>query len=319
MIIHDIQLPPEYTFPIDDWKLIHARFEPHLLAQTETIFALGNGYLGMRGTFEEGTPVFQKGTFVNAFYESWPIVYGEEAYGFAKTGQTIVNVTDSQVIKLYVDDEPFYLPTASLLQYERRLDMQAGTLDREVLWETPSGKHVSIHSRRLVSFPERHLAAISYEVTVLKWSRYLQQLEAWFGQQMGSDWTTDVAAMQALLQRGDDIYQMMQVTGEEGISLDDYITWQKATLLDMVYLQQDGFDDVDASVPLERQQESFGFLKSLLNRDYTFRNNDEARDFFTRLTSLYKNFNYSPAASPAYQQYQHEIEELAAQYAGFRS
>ncbi len=167
MIIHDIQLPPEYTFPIDDWKLIHARFEPHLLAQTETIFALGNGYLGMRGTFEEGTPVFQKGTFVNAFYESWPIVYGEEAYGFAKTGQTIVNVTDSQVIKLYVDDEPFYLPTASLLQYERRLDMQAGTLDREVLWETPSGKHVSIHSRRLVSFPERHLAAISYEVTVL--------------------------------------------------------------------------------------------------------------------------------------------------------
>ena len=111
--------------------------------------------------------MFQKGTFVNAFYESWPIVYGEEAYGFAKTGQTIVNVTDSQVIKLYVDDEPFYLPTASLLQYERRLDMQAGTLDREVLWETPSGKHVSIHSRRLVSFPERHLAAISYEVTVL--------------------------------------------------------------------------------------------------------------------------------------------------------
>ncbi len=154
---------------------------------------------------------------------------------------------------------------------------------------------------------------------LLSWSRYLQQLEAWFGQQMGSDWTTDVAAMQALLQRGDDIYQMMQVTGEEGISLDDYITWQKATLLDMVYLQQDGFDDVDASVSLERQQESFGFLKSLLNRDYTFRNNDEARDFFTRLTSLYKNFNYSPAASPAYQQYQHEIEELAAQYAGFRS
>ncbi|MEE8302821.1 MAG: V-type ATP synthase subunit A, partial [Candidatus Tectomicrobia bacterium] len=154
---------------------------------------------------------------------------------------------------------------------------------------------------------------------LLSWSRYLQQLEAWFGQQMGSDWTTDVKAMQALLQRGDDIYQMMQVTGEEGISLDDYITWQKATLLDMVYLQQDGFDDVDASVSLERQQESFGFLKSLLNRDYTFRNNDEARDFFTRLTSLYKNFNYSPAASPAYQQYQHEIEELAAQYAGFRS
>lgn len=167
MIKHDVQLPPEYAYPIDDWKMIHRRFEPHFLAQNETIFAIGNGYLGIRGTFEEGTPVYQSGTFVNGFYESWPIVYGEEAYGFAKTGQTMVNVTDSTIIKLYVDDEPFYLPTAALLHYERVLDMQAGTLDREVLWETPSGKQVSIRSRRLVSFQDRHLATISYQVTVL--------------------------------------------------------------------------------------------------------------------------------------------------------
>ncbi len=76
------------------------------MEMTETIFAIGNGYLGMRGCVEEGAPVMQNGTFVNGFYESWPIVYGEEAYGFAKTGQTIVNVTDSKKIKLYVDDEP---------------------------------------------------------------------------------------------------------------------------------------------------------------------------------------------------------------------
>jgi V/A-type H+/Na+-transporting ATPase subunit A len=153
---------------------------------------------------------------------------------------------------------------------------------------------------------------------LLSWSRYLQQLEAWFGQRMGMDWTTDVKAMQALLQRGDDIYQMMQVTGEEGISLDDYITWQKATLLDMVYLQQDGFDDVDASVSLERQQESFRFLKSLLHRDYTFRNNDEVREFFIRLTSLYKNWNYSAPDAPDYQRYRQEMEQLAGEHAGIR-
>jgi alpha,alpha-trehalose phosphorylase len=167
MIHHERLDPPEYVYPVDPWKMIEKRFYPSVLAQAETLFSTGNGYLGMRGTFEEGSPVFQSGTFVNGFHETWPIVYGEEAYGFARTGQTMVNVTDSTIIKLYVDDEPFFLPTANLLRFERVLDMQAGTLDRDVLWETPAGKQVLITSRRLVSFQHRHLAATSYRVTVL--------------------------------------------------------------------------------------------------------------------------------------------------------
>ena len=167
MIRREIRLAPEYVYPANDWKIIERRFYPRLLAQTETLFSLSNGYLGMRGTSEEGKPAFQRGTFVNGFHETWPIIYGEEAYGFAKMGQTIVNVTDSTIIRLYVDDEPFYLPTANLVRFERVLDMKAGTLDREVLWETPSAKRVSIKSRRFVLFQHRHLAAISYEMTVL--------------------------------------------------------------------------------------------------------------------------------------------------------
>jgi alpha,alpha-trehalose phosphorylase len=167
MIRGEVQRPPEYVYPVEEWRLVEKRFHPEYLGQTETFFATTNGYLGMRGTFEEGAPVHTNGTFVNGFYESWPIPYGEEAFGFAKIGQTMVGVTDSKIIKLYVDDEPFYLPTAELLDFERALDMKWGTLDRRVLWETPSGKQVSISSRRLVSFQHRHLAAIFYEVTVL--------------------------------------------------------------------------------------------------------------------------------------------------------
>jgi alpha,alpha-trehalose phosphorylase len=159
--------PPPYVYPPDPWRLLEKRFFPRFLAQTETIFSTGNGYLGMRGTFEEGTPVSQSGTFINGFHETWPIVYGEEAYGFARTGQTIVNVPDTKIIKLYIDDEPFYLPRAHLFSFERALNMKEGTLDREIVWETPAGKKVSIKSRRLVSFQHRHLAAISYQVTVL--------------------------------------------------------------------------------------------------------------------------------------------------------
>jgi alpha,alpha-trehalose phosphorylase len=159
--------PPEYVYPPDEWKLIETRFYPKFLPPMETLFSLANGYLGLRGNFEEGAPAHQNGTFINGFYDTWPIVYGEEAFGFAKMGQTIVNVTDAKIIKLYVDDEPFYLPAANLANFERVLDFQAGTLSREVLWETPSGKLVSIKSKRLVSLEYRHLAAISYEVTIL--------------------------------------------------------------------------------------------------------------------------------------------------------
>jgi len=158
---------PEYIYPAEEWRLVQKRFYPRLLAQNETFFATSNGYLGLRGSFEEGRPVYDPATLINGFYESWPIVYGEEAFGFARTGQTIVNVTDAKTIRLYVDDEPFYLPTAELLEFERALDMRNGTLDREVVWRTPAGKRVSIKSRRIVSFRHRHLAAISYEVTLL--------------------------------------------------------------------------------------------------------------------------------------------------------
>ena len=149
---------------------------------------------------------------------------------------------------------------------------------------------------------------------LISWSRYLDQLEAWFSENMGPEWTREVKAMQDLLHRGDSIYQMMQVTGEEGITMEDYILWQKATLLDMVFLQQDAFDEVDASMSLERQQESFQILKGLIQRDYRFSDRDEAREFFTRLTGLYKNFNYAGPETPDYKKYEQEIEDLAAKH-----
>jgi alpha,alpha-trehalose phosphorylase len=166
MIYEERISQPEYIYPKDEWRLVETRFAPSFLEAAETLFSTANGYFGIRGSFEEGAPAYVNGTYVNAFYESWPIVYPEKAYGFAKTGQSIVNVPDAKMIRLYVDDEPFYLPTANLLGFERSLDMRQGTLDRKVKWEMPSGKQISVESRRLVSFRHRHLAAISYEVTV---------------------------------------------------------------------------------------------------------------------------------------------------------
>ena len=156
-----------HIYSPDPWRISENQFYPELIGLTETIFCTSNGYIGMRGAFEEGKPSYQNFTIVNGFYETWPIIYGEEAFGFTKMGQTIVNVPDSRIIKLYVDDEPFYLPTATLVHFERFLDMKNGVVGRNLVWEMFSGKQISIRSKRLVSLEHRHLAAISYEVTVL--------------------------------------------------------------------------------------------------------------------------------------------------------
>src|SRR5215510_6058032 len=145
---------------------------------------------------------------------------------------------------------------------------------------------------------------------LISWSRYLDQLRPYFEQYLQPGWTDAVRTLAHLLSQGDSIYQMMQVTGEEGITLEDYVTYQKALLLDMAYLQQDAYDPVDVSVPLERQKEMFTLVRGLIQRDYPFKGKDEARSFFTQLTGLLKNLNYAPRDAPYYTAYQAQIEEL---------
>jgi alpha,alpha-trehalose phosphorylase len=167
MLKRKIELPPEHLYPADEWRIVEARYSDEFVGLTETVFSLGNGFVGVRGSFEEGRPALVPGTFVNGFHETWPITHAEGAHALARTGQTIVNVPDTTILKLYVDDEPFFLPTARLRDYGRILDMRAGTLTRELVWATGAGKHVRVRSRRIVSLEHRHLVAMTYEVTML--------------------------------------------------------------------------------------------------------------------------------------------------------
>ncbi|MGV8846170.1 glycoside hydrolase family 65 protein [Tessaracoccus sp.] len=156
-------------YPLEDWRFVEA--EPPMmddLGTTETLFSVGNGYLGMRGNPEEGRKSFAHGTFINGFHETWRIRHAEEAFGFADTGQTIINAPDTKTMKLYVDDEPLMLSQSDLEGYERALDFRAGTLTRTLVWRTPSGKRVQVNSSRMVSFTDRHLALYELEITMLE-------------------------------------------------------------------------------------------------------------------------------------------------------
>ena len=158
---------PHRDFGTDPWRLTVHGIDPALAGQDETIFAVANGYLGMRGNHEEGRPLGNHGTFVNGLHETWAIRHAEYAYGFAEHGQTIVNAPDAKTIRIYVDDERLNLSSADILEVSRTLDLRAGTLARELLWLTPTGKRVRVETRRMVSFASRHMATIEMRVTVL--------------------------------------------------------------------------------------------------------------------------------------------------------
>ncbi|GAX89506.1 beta-phosphoglucomutase [Effusibacillus lacus] len=158
-------------YPYDEWKIVEESFDVETNLRDETIFAVGNGYIGMRGNFEEGyngpDNSSVNGTYLNGFYESKPIVYGEEAYGYAEKSQTMLNVTDSKIIQLYVDGEPLDLFSGKLISYRRTLDMKEGVLTRDMTWESGTGKQVRIRIQRFACLARKHLAVISYEVTAL--------------------------------------------------------------------------------------------------------------------------------------------------------
>jgi alpha,alpha-trehalose phosphorylase len=149
---------------IEPWAVTERALRLDLLPQTETIFALSNGHLGLRGNLDEGEPHAVPGTYLNGCLESLPLPYAEAGYGYPEEGQSLINVTDGKLMRLLVDDEPFDVRYGTLTSHERVLDLRAGVLRRSVEWVSPAGQAVRVRSTRLVSFVQRAIAAIRYEV-----------------------------------------------------------------------------------------------------------------------------------------------------------
>ncbi len=157
---------PHHIYPIDRWSIVETGYTPALTALLETVFALGNGWLGVRGTLHQGRPAHQPGALINGFYESWPIIYPEAGYGFATAGQTIVYVPDPTEIRLLVDGEAVDFDTSDLRNWHRRLDFRTGTLSHRYRWVTRSGITVNVNSVRFVSVASPELVVSHLEVGV---------------------------------------------------------------------------------------------------------------------------------------------------------
>jgi alpha,alpha-trehalose phosphorylase len=152
------------NFVIEDWRARETALDLSVLANTESIFALSNGHIGLRANLDEGEPHGMPGTYLNSFYEVKDLPYPEGGYGYPEAGQSLINVTNGKIIRLLVDDEPFDVRYGQLRRHERVLDLRDGVLQREVEWVSPAGQALRLHTTRLVSFVHRSVAAILYEV-----------------------------------------------------------------------------------------------------------------------------------------------------------
>lgn len=152
------------AYSVEPWCVRESSLHLDLLAQSESVFALSNGHIGLRGNLDEGEPHGLPGTYLNSFYEQRPLPHAEAGYGYPESGQTVINVTNGKLIRLLVEDEPFDVRYGTLNSHERVLDLRAGTLTRQVDWTSPAGSRVRVSSVRLVSLTQRALAAISYTV-----------------------------------------------------------------------------------------------------------------------------------------------------------
>jgi alpha,alpha-trehalose phosphorylase len=151
----------------DTWCVREAGLDLDALAQSESIFTLANGHLGLRGNLDEGEPYGIPGTYLNGFHELRPLPYAEGGYGYPESGQSMINVTNGKLLRLLVDDEPFDVRYGQLVSHERVLDLRAGTLTRDVHWVSPAGQAARIRSVRMVSFTQRAVAAVTYEVEAI--------------------------------------------------------------------------------------------------------------------------------------------------------
>lgn len=182
-------------YTLDEWKVSECKTDAYTNYVDETIFSIGNGYVGIRGNFEEGysgpSDSTMEGTYINGFFEMDEIQYGELAYGYAKNNQTMLNVTNGKVIELYIEDEKFSMSSGEIKGYKRTMDMKSGLMNRWIIWKSPNGKEVEINITRVASFEDKHLISIHYEVTPINFDGKITVISALDGEIKNKQATND--------------------------------------------------------------------------------------------------------------------------------
>ncbi len=143
----------------------------------ETLFHNANGYIGVRGSLEEGVPEkfhTMRGMYINGFYDVIPMKQAENLCNFVDEKDTMLNVCDTMSIELCFAGEQFDLSEGTIISYTRELDMEKGITSRHVVWKSPLGKTVGIDITRMTSFEKLSLFLMEVKVTAIDFAGEVQ-------------------------------------------------------------------------------------------------------------------------------------------------
>lgn len=160
--------------PLCETALVEKDFDKKEIKHFESLFALGNGYLGMRGTYDEPTAGEVCGMYINGVFATEHYRHLVSFKGYATQNEFTVNLPDWRIFTVTVDGETASLSENNISEHERRLEFDTGRLTRSFIFTTNSGKQVKIESIRLLNRREVHGAEISYMVSPLNFSGEVQ-------------------------------------------------------------------------------------------------------------------------------------------------
>lgn len=160
--------------PLCETALVERDFDEKEINHLESLFALGNGYLGMRGTYDEPTAGEVCGMYINGVFATKQYNHLVKFKGYATKNEFTVNLPDWRIFTVTVDGETAAFSDNNISEHERRLEFDTGRLTRNFVFSTTSGKQVKIESIRLLNHKEVHGAEISYTVTPLNFSGEVQ-------------------------------------------------------------------------------------------------------------------------------------------------
>ena len=152
-------------FKKDEWLIIEEGFDPELNREAESVFALGNGYMGQRANFEENySGDSLQGSYVAGVYYPDKTRVGWWKNGYPEYFAKVLNSPNWIGIGLSIDDIQIDLAKVQVKNFRRILNMKEGYLERDFIVVPSRGKHVRITSGRFLSMAEPDLGLIRYSV-----------------------------------------------------------------------------------------------------------------------------------------------------------
>ncbi len=144
------------------------------------------------------------------------------------------------------------------------------------------------------------------------YSKYLEYPEfaEYVEKRISEKWIDHINKTKTILLRGKEVYEQINILGDDGVPIDYHTTYWKSEILDFVILQQDAFDEIDQSTPIERQQYMLESVLNICDSEFNFESFTEIGMYFKRIINQYKQMNYSEFKSDKFNRYEKELNDI---------